>query len=85
MMISPLHRYLSEMLENPFNDVGHRQSGNQVATSPDINSGITVTTVNGHQYSSGDADQEFAIQSIAKVFAYGLALDDLGPREVGKN
>src|SRR5699024_4115434 len=53
--------------------------------SPDINKvGLTITTVNGHQYSSGDTDHKFAIQSIAKVFAYGLALDDLGPTEVGK-
>src|SRR5699024_11871817 len=44
----------------------------------------TVNMVNDQQYSSGDADHKFAIQSIAKFFAYGLALDDLGPREVGK-
>jgi len=86
MMISPLHRYLSEMLENlrPMTS-GNVNPVTEVATSPDINKvGITITTVNGHQYSSGDADHKFAIQSIAKVFAYGLALDDLGPREVGK-
>src|SRR5699024_408856 len=86
MMISPLHRYLSEMLENlrPMTS-GTVNPVTEVATSPDINKvGITVTTVNGHQYSSGDADHRFAIQSIDKVFAYGLALDYLSPREVGK-
>lgn len=86
MMISPLHRYLSEMLENlrPMTS-GTVNPVTEVATSPDINKvGLTITTVNGHQYSSGDTDHKFAIQSIAKVFAYGLALDDLGPTEVGK-
>src|SRR5699024_12463452 len=86
MLILHLHRYLSEMLESlrPMSS-GTVNPVTEVATSHDINKvGITVTTVNGHQYSSGDADHKFAIQSIAKVFAYGLALDDLGPREVGK-
>lgn len=86
MMISPLHRYLSEMLENlrPLT-AGTLNPVTEIATQPDINkAGITLTTVNGYQYSSGDSDHQFAIQSIAKVFAYGLALDDLGPTEVGK-
>lgn len=86
MMISPLHRYLSEMLENlrPMTS-GTVNPVTEVATDPDINKvGITIATINGHQYSSGDSDHKFAIQSIAKVFAYGLALDDLGPTEVGK-
>lgn len=86
MMISPLHRYLSEMLENlrPMT-TGTVNPVTEVATGPDVNKvGMTITTVNGHQYSSGDTDHKFAIQSIAKVFAYGLALDDLGPTEVGK-
>lgn len=86
MIISPLHRYLSEMLESlrPMTS-GTVNPVTEVATSPDINKvGLTITTVNGHQYSSGDTDHKFAIQSIAKVFAYGLALDDIGPTLVGK-
>ena len=86
MMISPLHRYLSEMLENlrPMT-AGTVNPVTETATQPDLNKvAITLTTVNGFQYSSGDSDHKFAIQSIAKVFAYGLALDDLGPVEVGK-
>src|SRR5699024_7624268 len=86
MMISPLHRYLSEMLENlrPMTS-GTVNPVTEVATSPDINKvGITVTTVNGHQYSCADADHKFAIESIATVPAYGLALDELGPREGAK-
>lgn len=44
--------------------------------------GICVTTVSGHIYSVGDCDLPFLIQSISKVFAYGLALEDWGRDEV---
>ena len=86
MMISPLHRYLADMVDSlrPMT-AGTVNPVTETATQPDIQKfGITLTTVNGQQYSSGDADHKFAIQSIAKVFAYGLALDDLGPTQVGK-
>ena len=36
--------------------------------------GIAVVTVDGKVHAIGDADYEFAIESIAKVFAYALAL-----------
>jgi glutaminase len=86
MMISPLHRYLSEMLDNirPMT-AGTVNPVTETAVQPDLSKvAITLTTVNGYQYSSGDSDHKFAIQSIAKVFSYGLALDDLGPTEVSK-
>ena len=44
--------------------------------------GICVTTVSGHIYSVGDCDLPFLIQSISKVFTYGLALEDWGRDEV---
>ncbi|EKU96267.1 L-glutaminase [Leptolyngbya sp. PCC 7375] len=44
--------------------------------------GICVTTVSGNVYSVGDCDLPFLIQSISKVFAYGLALEDWGRDEV---
>ncbi|HEY4557284.1 MAG TPA: glutaminase A [Enteractinococcus sp.] len=86
MRISPLHRYLSDLLDNlrPMT-AGTVNPVTEVAVQPDLHKvAITLTTVNGFQYSSGDSDHKFAIQSIAKVFAYGLALDDLGPTEVSK-
>ena len=86
MLISPLHRYLSDLLENirPMT-AGTVNPVTATATQPDISKlAITLTTVNGFQYSSGDSDHRFAIQSIAKVFAYGLALDDLGSAELAK-
>lgn len=42
------------------------------------NLGITVTTVDGHQYVFGDKDIEFTIQSVSKPFIYGMALQECG-------
>lgn len=40
--------------------------------------GIAMTMADGHTYRVGDADVEFSIQSISKVFVYALALMDAG-------
>lgn len=40
--------------------------------------GISVVTTDGQTFSAGDAQQRFTIQSISKVFAYGLALESHG-------
>ena len=40
--------------------------------------GISLCSVNGSMYSTGDADVEFTIQSVSKPFVYSLALDDRG-------
>lgn len=39
---------------------------------------ICVATVDGQIFEAGEADQLFTIQSISKVFVYGMALDDHG-------
>ncbi len=39
---------------------------------------ICIVTVDGQTYQVGDYQQQFTIQSISKVFAYGLALEDHG-------
>lgn len=40
--------------------------------------GITIATTTGKVYSVGNWDTPFLIQSISKVFSYGLALEDWG-------
>ena len=45
--------------------------------NPDLFS-ICVITVDGQVYEVGDYNQLFTIQSISKVFVYGLALEDHG-------
>lgn len=49
--------------------------------NPDLFS-ICVATADGRVFTTGDADQLFTIQSIAKVFVYGMALDDHGRDKV---
>ncbi|MFN6560747.1 MAG: glutaminase A [Nostoc sp. ChiSLP01] len=45
--------------------------------NPDLFS-ICIATVDGQVHKAGDWEQFFTIQSISKVFAYGLALEDRG-------
>lgn len=40
--------------------------------------GICAMTVDGQVYEVGDCDRLFTIQSISKVFVYGMALEDRG-------
>ena len=44
--------------------------------------GITLATVDGHVYQSGDSREPFTIQSISKAFVYGIALEDCGEQGV---
>jgi glutaminase len=43
------------------------------------NLAIALSDVNGNEVAVGDADVEFAIQSVSKVFALALALEKVGP------
>lgn len=44
--------------------------------------GISIVTTDGQLFEVGDTQQNFTIQSISKVFAYGLALEDHGRSEL---
>jgi glutaminase len=46
------------------------------------NLGIVLTTVDGHQYSYGDTDVQFTIQSVSKPFVYGMAIQEYGVTKV---
>lgn len=46
--------------------------------------GIALVTVDGHVYQVGDTAQPFTIQSISKVFSYGMALQSHGVEGVLK-
>src|SRR6202021_3207136 len=43
--------------------------------------GVCVATVDGQTFSAGDADCEFALESISKVFTAALAMEQVGARE----
>jgi glutaminase len=44
--------------------------------------GISLIMLDGREYASGDVDVPFTIQSIAKPFMYGLALERVGAEDV---
>ncbi len=46
--------------------------------------GIAIATVDGQVFKVGDADTLFPIQSLSKLFVYGLALEDHGREEMLK-
>ena len=50
------------------------------AASPDA-FGVCVAGVRGRVFAIGDADVEFTIQSISKLFVFALVCDALGPEE----
>ena len=54
------------------------------AVDPDAHA-ICITTVDGRRFTAGDHDAAFLIQSISKVFVYGLALEDYGREAVLQN
>ncbi|MBE9137823.1 glutaminase A [Nodosilinea sp. LEGE 07088] len=46
--------------------------------------GISMVTLDGRTYEVGDVAQKFTIQSISKVFVYGMALEDYGREQLLK-
>jgi glutaminase len=46
--------------------------------------GISLATIDGHVYETGDSAVPFTIQSISKAFVFSLALEMLGPERVHK-
>lgn len=44
--------------------------------------GICLAATDGRVYCAGDHGHPFALQSISKVFVYGMALEDLGRENV---
>lgn len=79
-MRSPIPDFLDASLERHRYDL----SGATADYIPDLASAdptklaICISTLDGVEYDSGDADFEFSIQSMSKPFIYGLALEALG-------
>ncbi len=77
---SPLKAFLNE-LHSQYKSVREGAVAKYIPelakVNPDLFS-ICIVTVDGQVYKVGDYEQLFTIQSISKVFAYGLALEDHG-------
>ncbi|MDJ0712664.1 MAG: glutaminase A [Prochloraceae cyanobacterium] len=75
---------LTECLQRLYEQYLPLNTGRIYTSEPDLAPidrdwfGISVATTTGQVYSVGNWDIPFLIQSISKVFAYGLALEDWG-------
>ncbi|MEL6333120.1 MAG: glutaminase A [Cyanobacteria bacterium J06626_26] len=78
---------LQAFLEKLHHTHGATDEGQVAAYIPELSKanpdwfGISVVTTDGQAFNVGDTAQKFTIQSISKIFSYGLALEDHG-REV---
>ncbi|MEO1181299.1 MAG: glutaminase A [Cyanobacteria bacterium J06636_28] len=78
---------LQAFLEKLHHTHGATDEGQVAAYIPELSKanpdwfGISVVTTDGQVFNVGDTAQKFTIQSISKIFSYGLALEDHG-REV---
>jgi glutaminase len=79
-MRSPIPDYLDEVLDACAADTSGAVSDYipELATVDPSLLGVSLSTVDGAVYGTGDTDVEFTIQSISKPFVYALALADRG-------
>lgn len=76
--------YLAKVLR----DCGRDTSGAIAAELPELGGSgalrhaLAVATAQGEEYSAGDDQHLFTIQSISKPFVYALAIDDVGMGQV---
>lgn len=78
--VSAVERYLAQVLE----DCGEDTSGHTTeelpapgGTDPALHA-LALATSDGTEYSAGDDEHLFTIQSVSKPFVYALAIDDVG-------
>lgn len=79
-MRSPIQQYLDDVHSGLISELGGTtmaQSPNTAGANP-MDFGLAMTTADGYTYASGDADVQFSIQSVSKVFGYAIALQDRG-------
>ncbi len=77
---SPIPDYLAEVLDACAPDTSGAVADYipELATVDPDQLGISLSTVDGAVYGTGDTDVTFTIQSISKPFVYALALADRG-------
>jgi glutaminase len=76
--------FVQQLIQSLHNKYLPHREGNIASYIPELakaNSdwfGISIVTVDGQRFEIGDIDQTFTIQSISKVFTYGMALAERG-------
>ncbi len=83
-LTSPVHEFLGQLHA----EIAGIMEGEVATYIPQLGEadpnwfGICLVTAGGHVYEVGDTGIPFTIQSISKPFAYGIALEDNGLKEV---
>jgi glutaminase len=80
-IIAPSFPAFLDELHCKYKNLGDGAIANYIPELSKVNPdlfGICVATVDGEVYQVGDFDRLFTIQSMSKVFTYGLALEDHG-------
>lgn len=79
-MRTPVPDYLEEVVDACSSSTGGQPASYipELAKVDPDRFGLAMATVDGSVYAVGDADVEFTIQSISKVFVYGLAVRERG-------
>ncbi|MGH2907044.1 MAG: glutaminase A [Solirubrobacterales bacterium] len=83
---SPVTAYLDRLIERYASDASGAVADyipELAAAEPDL-FGISVATVDGAVYASGDSNHRFTIQSISKPLTFALALEERGEEYVGE-
>ena len=78
-------KILSELFHEFQAKENHGRLANYIPELSNVNPsnfGIVLTTVDGYQYSYGDSEIEFTIQSVSKPFIYGMAIHEYGIKKV---
>src|SRR5690625_4291596 len=83
-MRNPVPDYLHEVSDACAGSLGGEVASYipELASSDPDRFGVALATVDGAVYSVGDSGVEFTIQSISKVFVYGLAVLEHGLEDV---
>ncbi|WP_302849229.1 glutaminase A [Leptolyngbya iicbica] len=79
-MVPPIQSFL-ETLYQEYRDLTAGQVASyipELAKADARKFAISVVTLDGRMFQVGDFQQEFTIQSISKVFVYGMAMEDWG-------
>ncbi len=83
-VIAPVERFLNDLYDR-YSVLGEGAVAEYI---PELSKadpgwfGISIVMLDGHEYSVGDSEVPFTIQSISKPFVYGLALEDNGEEYV---
>jgi len=81
---------VQQFLEHLHHDLQALSAGKVASYIPELSKadpdwfGISMVTLDGRTFDVGDSHQKFTIQSISKVFVYGMALEDFGRENVIK-